>query len=106
MRAVLADTHSILWFLFEPAKLTPAADTALTSAFRSGAGIFVSTITPVEVRYLVEKGRLPMNYLDDLLAAIANPQTPIDAQDVDMAVALATEHIPRRIVPELLDRII
>jgi PIN domain nuclease of toxin-antitoxin system len=106
MSAVLADTHSILWFLFEPGNLTPAADAALTAAFRSGARIFVSTISPVEVRYLVEKGRLPAHYLDDLLAVIADPLTPIADRDVDMAVARATEHIPRGIVPELPDRII
>jgi PIN domain nuclease of toxin-antitoxin system len=32
MSDVLADTHSIVWFLFDVARLSPTADTALTTA--------------------------------------------------------------------------
>jgi PIN domain nuclease of toxin-antitoxin system len=35
MSDVLADTHSIVWFLFDPSRLSPAADAALTTAGKS-----------------------------------------------------------------------
>jgi PIN domain nuclease of toxin-antitoxin system len=104
--AVLADTHSIIWHLFDPGKLSAAADAAFNGAIRLGGVIYVSAISPIEVRYLVEKSKLPPAYLADLLAVIDNPVTAIRALTVDMAVARATEHVPRSVVPDLPDRII
>jgi PIN domain nuclease of toxin-antitoxin system len=106
MSAVLADTHVILWHLFEPHKLSPTANAILTAAIQAAAPIYVSAITPIEVRYLVERYRLPAHYLADLLAAIDDPATVIDSLDVTIDVARATEHIPRSVVPDMPDRII
>lgn len=106
MSALLADTHVILWHLFAPSRLSPTADAAFKACIQSRTEVFVCTITLVEVRYLTEKGRVPQHYLSDLLTAIADPTTLILALPVTLDIALATEHIPRRIVPELLDRII
>ncbi|MGO9915313.1 MAG: hypothetical protein ACLQIB_11450 [Isosphaeraceae bacterium] len=51
MSDVLADTHAIVWFLFDTARLSPAADAALTTAAQSGK-LYISAITLVEVNYL------------------------------------------------------
>jgi PIN domain len=59
MNDILADTHAILWYLFDPTRLSAAALQALTDAEKSGGRIFISAITLVEVRYLVEKGETP-----------------------------------------------
>ncbi len=106
MSAVAADTHVILWHLFEPGRLTPAADAALNAAKQAGSAIVRSTISVVEVRYLAEKGRIPSNYLTDLISAVTDSASSIVATPVTLDVARATEHIPRAIVPELPDRII
>ena len=55
---VLADTHSIVWFLFDPSRLSPAADAALTTAAQSGK-VYISAITLVEVNYLSGKKTFP-----------------------------------------------
>jgi PIN domain nuclease of toxin-antitoxin system len=106
MSAVLADTHAILWYLFEPGQLSAAADKALSGAVRSGAVIFVSVISIIEVRYLVEKSKLPAPTCDDLVAAVCDPTVPVDSFPVDLDVARAVERIPRATTPDLPDRII
>ena len=44
MSDVLADTHSVIWFLFDTARPSHAADAALTTAAQSGR-LFISAIT-------------------------------------------------------------
>jgi PIN domain nuclease of toxin-antitoxin system len=104
--AVLADTHSILWYLFDPPRLSVRASGALTAAEQAGAEIYVSAVTVVEVRYLVEKRRVPRSYLDDLVAALVDPAAPAELIPVSLDIARAVEHIPRSIVPDMPDRII
>jgi PIN domain nuclease of toxin-antitoxin system len=106
MSAVFADTHAVIWYLFEPTKLSPAAEAALTGAVRSGAVIYVSSLSVVEVRYLVEKFKLPPTTYDDLVTALNDPASPVKSLPVDLDVARAVERIPRDIVPDLPDRII
>ena len=59
MSALLADTRVIIWYLFEPTRLSPAADAALSGAVRAGEVVYVSAVSLIEIRYLIEKGRLP-----------------------------------------------
>ena len=58
MSDVLADTHALVWSLFDPGRLSPAALSALTAASLSGR-IFISAITLVEVNYLSGKKTFP-----------------------------------------------
>jgi PIN domain nuclease of toxin-antitoxin system len=106
MSAVLADSHTILWYLFEPGKLSPATDSALVKAVHSGNRIYISTITIIEVRYLVEKLKVALTSCDDLLAAIDDPAIPVEALPIDLAVARALHQVPRPAVPDMPDRII
>lgn len=106
MSAVLADSHTILWYLFEPGKLSPAADSALVNAVHSGNRIYISTITIIEVRYLVEKLKVALTSCDDLIAAIDDPAIPMEALAIDLAVARALHLVPRNAVPDMPDRII
>lgn len=106
MSAVLADTHAVLWYLFEPARLSSAADAALTGAETAGDAIYISVISLVEVIYLVEKLRLPATVWTDLLAAVDAPATPFRIIDADMLVARELHNIPRNLVPDMPDRII
>ena len=58
MSDVLADTHSIVWFLFDTARLSPAADELLTVASESGK-LYISAISLIEVNYLSSKKSFP-----------------------------------------------
>ena len=55
--AVIADTHTLIWSLFEPSRLSVAAKRALADAEAAGAPIYISSVSIVELRYLVEKGK-------------------------------------------------
>ena len=54
MSAVVADTHTLLWYLNDLPQLSAAALAALEKAEQSGSPIFVPAIVLVELRYLIE----------------------------------------------------
>ncbi len=106
MNDVVADTHAIVWYLFDPGRLSLAADTALTAAAQS-ARIFVSTITLVEVNYLTGKKTFPYTgALPRLYSLLADPAQSLKALPVDLAVAQALDQVPRAEVPDMPDRIV
>lgn len=58
MSAVVADTHSLLWYLNNSPLLYTPARTAFENAEQTGQPIYVPSIVIVEMRYLVEKGTI------------------------------------------------
>jgi PIN domain nuclease of toxin-antitoxin system len=106
MSDVLADTHSIVWFLFDTARLSPAADEALTAAAQSGK-LYISAITLVEVNYLSSKKTFPYSGLFPRLIALANdPNEPLEVLPLTLEIAQALDLVPRTEVPDMPDRII
>ena len=64
---IVADTHAWLWWISSDAALSPAARTALDSAF-ADATLGVSAISVWEAAMLVKKGRLELALpLEDLV---------------------------------------
>jgi PIN domain nuclease of toxin-antitoxin system len=106
MIGVMADTHALLWHLFEPAQLSELAISSLRATIRAGETIYASTISIIEVCYLVEKHRLPSEAYDNLVLAFHDVEIALMLLPVDEDVALAIERIPRDVVPDLPDRII
>ena len=49
MTAVVADTHTIIWYLRDPTRLSPVAIIALDAALAEGYPIYVSAISVVEI---------------------------------------------------------
>jgi PIN domain nuclease of toxin-antitoxin system len=103
---VLADTHALLWYLENDPRLSPAVDTLLATTEAAGDQIAISSITLAEVTYLSEKGRLPSNPLNRILAALDHQPTTLVEIPVDRAVVSAMVRIPRAEVPDLPDRLI
>ena len=54
----VADTHTLIWYIYNDARLSPTARTWIESAAAASEQIAISTITLVEMVYLVEKGRI------------------------------------------------
>ena len=52
MPAVLADTHTAVWYLARSPELSAAARNAMVGAVASGDPIYVSVISLVELSYL------------------------------------------------------
>jgi PIN domain nuclease of toxin-antitoxin system len=106
MPAVVADTHTTVWYLLEPQKLSQNAMAALEAAEAAGDPIYLSAISLVEVIYLIEKGKLPEVALTRLHRALTDPTTAFVIAPVDVAIAQALQQIPRDRVPDMPDRII
>ena len=106
MSDVLADTHSIVWFLFDPSRLSPAADAALTTAAESGK-VTISAITLVKVNYLSGKKTFPYSGVFPRLIALASdPNERIEVLPLTLQVAQAMDLVPRAEVPDMPDRVV
>ncbi len=106
MIVAVADTHAALWFLVNDLRLSPQARTLMEDATTVGDRIAISSISLIELVYLVEKGRLPQHAYDDLRAAIADPDHVLTEALVDSEVCEAMRLVPRAEVPDMPDRII
>jgi len=104
--AVVADTHAVVWYVAEPSKLSTAARAALNGASLAGDPIYIASITLVELRYLVEKGRVAQDALNRIETHLQLPTPTIRLVPLDLAVCAAVEHITRTDVPDMPDRII
>jgi PIN domain nuclease of toxin-antitoxin system len=104
--AAVVDTHIIVWYMVEPARLSDAALVALEQAIDAGEPIYISAITIVELCYLIERDKLPAIVLERLLAAANQPNSGVAIVPLDQAISLAIQQVDRGIVPEMPDRII
>jgi PIN domain nuclease of toxin-antitoxin system len=73
MIAGVADTHTVLWYLFDDERLSAAAGEFIEQAAAAGNRIGVSSISLAEIIYLIEKNRVAANTYADLKAALADP---------------------------------
>ena len=106
MSSVVADTHTIVWYLANDARLSQTAMQALDLASASGEPIYVPSICLVELTYLVEKGRLPSVAHHRLIRALDEPSAPCRLVPLDRMVADALQLVDRSEVPDMPDRVI
>lgn len=64
MKSVVADTHALIWLVHEPVRLSAPAAQAFAAVTAAGNPIIVASISLVELRYLVEKGKIDQGVLD------------------------------------------
>src|SRR3954453_2798970 len=106
MSSVVADTHTIAWYLADLSRLSPAADAALTAAIAGGDPILVSTVTLVELTYLIERGRIPASLRQLVLDTSRRPDAGNRFVPFDVQCAEALARVPRDLVPDMPDRMI
>ncbi len=105
LRAV-ADTHTVIWYLFADERLSATARAAIEEATASGDQIALSSITLAEIVYLSEKGRVAPATLDRLLTAMDRENAALVEIPFDHHIALALRKVERGQIPDLPDRII
>ncbi|NJL63300.1 MAG: type II toxin-antitoxin system VapC family toxin [Methylacidiphilales bacterium] len=106
MTSVVADTHTLIWYIFDLERLSETALIALEQAVNSGSPIYVSAISVVEIAYLVEKGRLTEDVLARIINALDDPNLGIVLAPLDRNISGAIRQIDRVTVPDMPDRII
>ena len=106
MESLVVDTHSIIWYFKKSPELSKLALKTITEVEERGIEIFISSITLVEMAYLIEKKRILQKDLDVLEKAIADEETCFKLYPVDGNVAKALRKVPRDKIPDMPDRII
>jgi len=105
MITAVADTHSVVWYLFGDPRLSSRARETIDGAAKDGNRVAVSAITLAELVYLIEKNRLEPQVLDRLLELLQGDGVLVEAP-FDQAIARAMRQVSRSQVPDLPDRII
>ena len=106
MPTVVADTHAIIWYLFDQNKLSINAFNALDNSVNQGGQIYISAISLIEITYLIEKGRLTPEVSIRLNQAIQDIQTGLELVPIDFLITSNLNKIDRETVPDMPDRII
>ena len=107
MSAVVADTHSLLWYLNDSTKLSTDALSAFENAEQNGFPIYVPAIILIEVRYLVEKGKDIFESDFQLIVNELNSSTSaLTFVALNQKISEDLEKIPRATVPDMPDRLI
>jgi PIN domain nuclease of toxin-antitoxin system len=106
MSAIVADTHTLIWYITKPNYLSTEAYTAFENTSNEEYPIFLSSISIVEICYLTEKGRISPIVLERIELTISQKDSVIEVIPLDYKIALTIQQIDRAIVPEMPDRII
>lgn len=106
MSEYVADTHALHWHLTNDPRLTTEAKQLLSEADAGLHRILVPSIILVEATYLVEKGKLAANLLQELLTRVQTVRGSYAVAPLDLGVVQALRTIPRDAVPDMPDRII
>lgn len=103
---VVADTHTVLWYLYNDPRLSTAAGTLLDATDAAGDQVAISSIVLAEVIYLIEKGRIDVAAFDRILTALHRVDATLVEAPLDRFVVQAMRQIDRAQVPDLPDRIV
>ena len=102
----MTDTHALIWYLQDDARLSPLASQYFDGCEHDGGCICVPSICVVEIVYLSEKGGIPANTLDQLLKDLSAPDTILQVVELGLPIVLEMRNISRAAVPDMPDRII
>lgn len=102
----VADTHTVIWYLYADPRLSPAAKAFIEAAAANGDQIGLSSITLIEMVYLIEKGRIAVESFTRLAAALEEPGGLFIEIVPDLRVARTLSRIDVATVPDMPDRIV
>lgn len=103
---VLADTHALIWYLFDEEQLSSAGRMALDGAIEAGFPILVSAISIIEVVYLEEKHKISAGAAERIRQACETEDPSLEIVPVDARIAHGIHQIARTSVPDMPDRVI
>jgi PIN domain nuclease of toxin-antitoxin system len=106
MAGAIADTHALIWYLLDSPRLSAPALAQFEACRATGSRVGVSSISIVEIIYLVEKGRIPSEMLPLLQEGLLQQPALLEIIPTTYAIALAVQRVSRQQVPDLPDRII
>ncbi|HEY8286482.1 MAG TPA: type II toxin-antitoxin system VapC family toxin [Chloroflexota bacterium] len=106
MLAGVADTHTVIWYLYAAPRLSQTAKEFLDLAAATGDQIGISSITLIEMVYLIEKGRIAIESFSRLAAVLQEPGGMFTEIPPDLRVSRALLRVDPAAIPDMPDRII
>ena len=106
MLVAVADTHAIVWYLSADQRLSARAKQFIDDAAQNDEQIAVSTITLIEMAYLIEKGRISAPQFSQRATELADPTSMFLEIPVSLKIARALTRVARVQIPDMPDRII
>ena len=106
MICAVADTHTLIWYLFDDKRLSRTAKKYMEEAAKSGDQIGISSISLIEIVYLVEKEKINSETLERLLQFIEAGDAALVEIPVTGNIANRMREISRDAIPDMPDRII
>lgn len=102
---IVLDTHAWVWWVSDPARLSPAAREAAGRAAEDGQ-LYVSTISVWEVGLLVQRGRLRLSLDVEDWVSYCEALPFLQFVPVNNAIAMKSVRLPGPLHSDPADRII
>jgi len=106
MISAIADTHTIIWYLFDDTRISEKAKRFIEVTGEQGNQIGISTITLVEIVYLIEKGRIVNHAFTKLNSELQHNQSVLQEIPLTNKIVMELAKIDRNSIPDMPDRII
>lgn len=106
MSQYVTDTHSIIWYLSQPRKLTSRVRRVFQDADRGQTQILVSSIVLLEAIFIGDRQRIPASLVNRLFNIDEAPNAAYRVVPLSKAIAVAARYFGPVAIPEMADRII
>jgi PIN domain nuclease of toxin-antitoxin system len=106
MICAVADTHALIWYLFDDERLSRTARKFMDDAAKNGEQIGISSISLIEIVYLVEKDKINHKTFERLLQSLNSDDAVLVELPVTGKIAGRMREVARETVPDMPDRII
>jgi PIN domain nuclease of toxin-antitoxin system len=100
---ILLDTHTLIWLMVEPSRLSARANQAIRSAHQGG-GLAISAITLWELAWLATHGRL--SFTGTLDAFVENITSRVAIRPITPKIAVLANQLPATYSSDPSDRLI
>ncbi len=106
MRAYVTDTHALLWHLLQSNRLSPNAASIFKNTDEGNGQIYIPTIVLVEIVYLSEKVKIPLNTINRVIDLLDAPAVNYQIAQLALPTVHALCRVPRQMIPDMPDRVI
>jgi PIN domain nuclease of toxin-antitoxin system len=102
----IADTHTVIWYFDNDSRLSSTARKFIQQTADNGDVIGVSSISLVEIVYLIEKGKIASESFTRLAAGLNDSQSVLVEISLNLSIARTLTQVSAAQVPDMPDRII
>jgi PIN domain nuclease of toxin-antitoxin system len=107
LASFVADTHAVIWHMMDSSRLSAEARRRFQDADRGEAVIYVSAMTPIEMTYLVERGKIPETVPLQFHATVEDTgKDSYRISEISYELTRIFREVPASLIPELPDRVI